>query len=161
MSPPPTHLSVPFPYRLLFLYIEPLGAFFGTIVNLTTPTTYLASLSPAAVPSTYDPLTYPIYAQLAGHLLLFAWLQAALLRSTNDLKVWKIVLAGIALCDVLHLWGSLIVLGSQGFWDVRTWRWEEWVSLGMLWGPGAMRVMFCAGVGLEEGGGDDKREKET
>ena len=161
MLPPPNHLSVPLPYRLLFLYIEPLGAFFGTIVNLTSPATYLASLSPAALPSTYDPLTYPIYAQLAGHLLLFAWLQAVLLRSTDDLKVWKIVLAGIALCDVLHLWGSLEVLGLRGFWDVRTWRWEDWVSLGMLWGPGAMRVMFCAGVGLGKEERDGKKEKEN
>ena len=82
-----------------------------------------------------------------------------LLRSTDDLKVWKIVLAGIVLCDVLHLWGSLEVLGSQGFWDVRKWRWEEWVSLGMLWGPGAMRVMFCAGVGLGEEERDGKMQK--
>ena len=141
---------IPLPYRLLFLYVEPVCALFGAIINLVSPITYLLSLSPNATPSTYDPLTSPIYAQLAGHLLLFTWLQAVLLRSTDDLRVWKIVLAGIVLCDLLHLWGSAQLLGLRGFVDPRAWRLEEWVNFVMLYGPGAMRVVFCMGWGLGE-----------
>lgn len=144
--PPPS--PIPLPYRLLFLYIEPFSALLGTYINLVSPPTYLLSLSPTATTSTYSSLTYPIYAQLAGHLLLFAWLQAVLLRSTNDLKVWKTVLAGMVLCDLLHLWGSAQVLGWSGFVNPTTWRWEEWVNFVMLYGPGGMRIAFCMGVGL-------------
>jgi len=75
---------IPLPYRVLFLYFEPVAALFGTCINLVLPAPYLLSLSPRA---TYSHLTYPIYAQLAGHLLLFAWLQAVFLRSTASVKI--------------------------------------------------------------------------
>jgi len=76
---PVSHSHFPLPYRVLFLYFEPVAALFGTCINVFSPSPYLLSLSPRA---TYSPLTYPVYAQLAGHLLLFAWLQVVLLRST-------------------------------------------------------------------------------
>ena len=142
--------SVPFLYRFVFLYFEPVAAFFGTLVNLLDPVRYLQSLSPTATASTYSPATQPIYDQLAAHLLFFAWSQAVVLRSTDDTRVWKTVLFGMFLCDVLHLYGSYKVLGSEIFLDLRTWRWEEWVNFLMLYGPGSLRLAYCVGIGLEE-----------
>ncbi|KAL8726356.1 MAG: hypothetical protein Q9166_006763 [cf. Caloplaca sp. 2 TL-2023] len=102
-----SHTHIALPYRLAFLYIEPIAAFFGTLTTLFYPKAYLHSLSPTA---TYSPLSYPIYAQIAGHDLLFSWLQAVLLRSTSSVKIWKIVLFGILMCDVLHLYGSCVTM---------------------------------------------------
>ncbi|KAM0796286.1 hypothetical protein BDR22DRAFT_868021 [Usnea florida] len=62
----------PFIYRFLFLYLEPISAFLGTIVNILDPLRYLQSLSPAARALSYSPLTKPIYDQLATHLLFFS-----------------------------------------------------------------------------------------
>lgn len=148
-----SHAHIALPYRIMFLYIEPLAAFFGTYVNLTDPTSYLLSLAPSATSTTYSPLTYPIYAQIAGHLLLFSWLQAVLLRSTDSLQTWKIVLFGIFMCDTLHLYGNYVGMGATAFLDPRLWRWEDWITLGMTYGPGAMRLTFCLGIGVgnEEG----------
>ncbi|KAL8687752.1 MAG: hypothetical protein Q9218_006167 [Villophora microphyllina] len=143
-----SHDHIALPYRIVFLYIEPIAAFFGTFVTLTDPSKYLQSLSPSATSATYSPLTYPIYAQLAGHLLLFSWLQAGLLRSSSEVKIWKIVLFGILMCDTLHLYGDYVGLGAKAFFDPRLWRWEEWVTFGMTYGPGAMRVAFCLDVGV-------------
>ncbi|KAL8878533.1 MAG: hypothetical protein Q9198_003676 [Flavoplaca austrocitrina] len=140
-----SHAHIALPYRILFLYIEPLAAFFGTYTNLFQPEPYLLSLSPNAV---YSSLTYPIYAQIAGHDLLFSWLQAVLLRSTSSVKIWKIVLFGMLMCDVLHLYGSYVVLGAGGFFNPQTWRWEEWITFVMTYGPGLLRAAFCLGIGV-------------
>ena len=142
---------IPFPYRFLFLYLEPLGAFFGTTVNIFDPLRYLQSLSPTATASAYSPLTQPIYDQLAAHLLFFSWSQAVVLRSTDDIKVWKALLFGMFLCDILHLFASYRILGPEVFFSPRLWRWEEWVNFIMLYGPGGLRLAFCAGVGVRRG----------
>lgn len=146
-----TEPPIPFPYRFLFLYLEPAGAFFGTIVNIFDPLKYLQSLSPTATASTYSPLTQPIYDQLAAHLLFFSWSQAVVLRSTHDIKVWKALLFGMFLCDILHLFASYRILGPEIFFSPTLWRWEEWVNFIMLYGPGGLRLAFCAGVGLGRG----------
>ncbi|KAI4103873.1 MAG: hypothetical protein L6R37_003598 [Teloschistes peruensis] len=145
-----SHGHIALPYRIMFLYFEPLAAFFGTYVNLTQPSSYLQSLSPSATSTTYSPLTYPVYAQIAGHLLLFSWLQAVLLRSNASVQTWKIVLFGILMCDILHLYGDYVGLGATAFFDPRLWRWEEWVTFVMTYGPGAMRIAFCLEIGVGE-----------
>ena len=142
------YAEVPLVYRLLFLYIEPFGAFMGTIINIFDPLRYLQSLSPAATMSDFSPLTRPIYDQLAAHLLFFSWSQAVVLRYTEDLRVWKTLLFGMFLCDVLHLYASYRILGTEVFLNPAMWRWEEWVNFVMLYGPGGLRLAFCAGFGL-------------
>ncbi|KAL8996262.1 MAG: hypothetical protein Q9169_004193 [Polycauliona sp. 2 TL-2023] len=137
------HIAIP--YRILFLYIEPLAALLGTYTNLFQPEPYLLSLSPKA---TYSSLTYPVYAQIAGHDLLFSWLQAVLLRQTSSVKIWKTVLFGMLMCDILHLYGSYVILGAEGFFDPRTWRWEEWITFVMTYGPGLLRAAFCLEIGV-------------
>ena len=137
-------------YRLLFLYIEPAGAFLGFLITLLDPFQYLHSLSPQAVPADMSPLESPIYDQLSAHLLRFAWSQAVVLRMTSDLRTWKLILFGMFLCDVFHLWGSARILGTDVFFNPRLWRWEEWVNFIMLYGPGSLRLAFCAGFGINE-----------
>lgn len=154
MTPP----NIPLPYRFLFLYFEPFAAFGGTLITLTDPSRYLLSLSPAATPLTYLPLTSPIYDQLSGHLLNFAWGQAIVLRTTSELKVWKAVLFGMFLCDLLHLWASARILGWAVFLNPLMWRWEEWLNFVMLYGPGMMRL----GVVMEVGFGNrSEKAKDT
>lgn len=146
-----TKHPIPTLYRFLFLYFEPACAFFGAVINIFDPLRYLQSLSPTATASTYSSLTQPIYDQLAAHLLFFSWSQAVVLRSTEDVKVWKTLLFGMFLCDVLHLFASFRILGPRVFLSPSLWRWEEWVNFIMLYGPGGLRLAFCAGVGVRNG----------
>lgn len=134
-------------YRFLFLYFEPFAAFGGAVLNIFFPASYLETLAPHA---TFDPLEFPVYVQLAGHLVLFTWIQAVLLRATGSPQLWRTVLFGILLCDCLHLYSDFAALGADVFFDPRLWRKEEWLTFVMTYGPGAARILFCLGVGVGE-----------
>lgn len=136
---------IPFAYRFVFLWFEPLAALGGTFLLWFNPEMILNTMSPM---SRFAPDNKVIYDQLAATYALFAYNEAILLRSTNDLRVWRTVVIGILLCDAMHMYASWAVLGSV-FWSPGAWRWEDWVNLGSLWGQGAVRVAFLAGVGLE------------
>ena len=144
MAPP----KVPFIYRFIFLYFEPLAAVSGAYITLTTPSLYLSILSPHITPETYLPLTQPIYDQLTAHLLLFAWCEGILLRFLPDVRQWKVLFAGILICDILHLYGQWKALGTEMFLNPTMWRWQDWINFVTLYGQGALRVAFCSGVGL-------------
>lgn len=103
-------------------------------------------MAPAAKYATDNQI---IYDQLAATYLLFAFNKAIILHTTNDLRVWRGILIGILMCDTIHLYGSWAALGGIVFWDPRTWRPEDWVSLVSLWGQAAVRLAFVAGVGLK------------
>ena len=140
-------MDIPFLYRFVFLYFEPFAAFFGTLINLFNPISFLQTMSPAATSSTI-PSPQVLHDQLAALLFLFAWFEAVVLRSTKDVSVWKAVLFGMFLCDVLHLFASYRELGIEVFLDPGKWRAQEWVNFIMLYGPGSLRLAFCAGIGL-------------
>jgi hypothetical protein len=149
MDPP-----IPSVYQFVFLYFEPVLAFFGTIILLTQPKTFLNTMSPTATISNSNKV---IYDQLAATYGLFAWNEAIVLRligrnqTSSAIKLWKAILLGILLCDVVHLYGSWDALGTDIFWNPGRWRWEDWVNLGSLWGQGAVRVAFLLDIGLQKG----------
>lgn len=80
------------------------------------------------------------------------------LRSTNDLKMWKAILLGILICDVLHLYGAWLTMGSI-FWDLGAWRAQDWINIGSLVVFGATRAAFLVGVGLDEKGMAEQAKK--
>ncbi|ERF71484.1 hypothetical protein EPUS_00473 [Endocarpon pusillum Z07020] len=147
-----------FPYRFLFLYFEPFAAFAGALKVVLTPVSYLQVFSPSATSTTYNPLEQPIYDQVGALLLLFAWCQAVVLRvAGEDVRVWKSILFGMFLCDCVHLASQYRILGWEVFVNPSRWRMEEWVNFVMLYGPGSLRLAFCAGLGLGEDGSRVKR----
>lgn len=141
-----TLINIPFLYRFVFLWFEPLAAFGGSLILWFAPALFLNTMSPT---SRYAPDSKVMYDQVAATYTLFAYNEAVLLRSTNDLRVWRTVVIGILICDVLHMYASWAALGSV-FWTPGVWRWEDWVNLGSLWGQAAVRVAFLMGVGLED-----------
>ncbi|MCJ1317860.1 hypothetical protein MMC15_003187 [Xylographa vitiligo] len=144
----PDLTSIPLPYRILLLYVEPIAAFNGAILAHWFPAYYLAGMSPSATISTYSSPAQVIFDQLAACYFLFAFNEAVVLRSTSDLRVWKAIVLGILICDLIHLYGTWEALGVA-FWDPKIWRFEDWVNLTMLYGPGGMRLAFLMGVGLK------------
>jgi hypothetical protein len=148
MDPP-----IPLIYQFVFLYFEPVMAFFGSIILLTQPTTFLNTMSPTATVASSNKV---IYDQLGATYALFAWNEAVLLRligrtqTATTIRLWKAILLGILICDLVHLYGSWDALGADVFWNASRWRWEDWVNLGSLWGQGAVRVAFLLDVGLQK-----------
>ena len=169
--PPTTTPHIPWPYTLFLLYIEPLAAFLGAIQAAFLPDVYLSFFTADTIPrltsyatnlspdlTTFNHILQIPLDQLAACYVLFAWNQAITLRiARHDIRVWKTIVLGIALCDVLHLWGAWRMMG-EAFLDMTAWRWQDWVNMAMLWPPLVMRLCFVAGVGLREGQENVKRK---
>ncbi|KAI0311780.1 hypothetical protein OF83DRAFT_1166216 [Amylostereum chailletii] len=147
--------AIPFVYRLFFLYIEPLLALAGAYYAAIQPSSYLHELLPFA-PSYHTPPpgvagppatpTLMALHQLANLYLLFALNEHFVLASTDALRTWKTLLAGLLVADAGHL-VSMVPAGRRAF--------EVW-AVGFVYLGAGMRVCFLMGVGL----GETKVERE-
>ncbi|KAK8125371.1 uncharacterized protein PG998_001130 [Apiospora kogelbergensis] len=111
--------TLPLPYRLFFLVIEPISALVGAYYAHFRKADYLAlTHPPTAPPSNAIPAgTSIVLSQLANLYLLFALNEALVLRSTSDLFVWKTVLFVLLLADLGHLYSvAALGAGSTGTW---------------------------------------------
>lgn len=144
---------IPFAYRGLLLYLEPFFAFNGSMLCLFAPDVFLNTYSPTL---RYSPDSQIIYDQLAATYLLFAFNQLVVLRITNDLRVWKAIVAGILVCDTVHLWAGLKVMGIELFMSPWMWRLEDWIAMLTLLIPVSMRVAFLSEVGIKRNDGGYK-----
>jgi hypothetical protein len=145
-------MYIPLAYRLLFLYIDPVAALFGAYLLMRDPARFLATMSPAAALAASNKV---VYDQLAATYVLLAWTEGVVLRiagtpraSGVTMRVWKGVLAGALVCDIMHLWGSWAALGGEVFWNPIRWRGEDWGNLGFLWIIAAARLGFLLGAGF-------------
>lgn len=148
--------TIPLPYRILLLYFEPVAALNGALITHFFPHHYLLGMSPTATSSSYNAASQIVYDQLAACYVLFAFNEAVVLRVTSELRVWKAMVLGILLCDLVHLYGSWTVMGTEMFVSPWLWRMEDWVNLAMLYGPGAMRLGLLFEVGFANGKGKGK-----
>jgi len=146
-------MSIPFfPYRLFFLYIEPIAALGGACYAGGLPQTYLADLVLTPDASTPPQSVLPasvlmtLY-QLSNLYLLFAINEHLVLSSTNSIKTWKRLLFGLLIADFGHLW-SVAPLGPEVYWRVWDWNAMMWGSVGFVYMGAATRIAFLLGLGL-------------
>lgn len=113
-------------------------------------------MSPRANLSHYQSDVHQIiFDQLAATYFLFAFNQAVVLRVAGEgqggLRVWRVMLAGMLLCDLVHLWGTTKALGGLGaLLAPAGWRFYDWVNVVMLILPIVLRGSFLAGWGVSE-----------
>jgi hypothetical protein len=143
---------IPLPYRALLLYLEPIMAFNGAILCIFFPALFLSTFSPYLA---YHADSQLIYNQLAATYTLFAFNQAVVLRVAKDLRVWKAIVLGILVCDIVHLWAGFDVMRKDGTMWPGVWRAEDWVAVASLVVPMGLRVAFLAGLGVQE---EDEKE---
>lgn len=74
--------AVPFILRLILLTIEPLFAVMGSILVFTDPGTYASMSTRHAV--TFAPDTAFLYTTMGGGWLYFAYVEAVVLRATDE-----------------------------------------------------------------------------
>lgn len=156
-----------FPYRLFFLYIEPISALLGAYYAAFKPNEYLRDLSLNVVPSSSSaasssPLTTQtnmVLLQLANLYLLFALNEHFVLSSTSSLVTWRRLLMGLLIADFGHL-VTMAPLGSEVFWSVWNWNAMVWGSVGFVYMGATMRLCFLSGIGLANAT-ESRRQKET
>ncbi|KAJ7289287.1 hypothetical protein C8J57DRAFT_1277229 [Mycena rebaudengoi] len=143
--------TIPFIYKLFFLYIEPISALAGAYYAAFRPAEYIRDLSLAGIPAA-DPVALTtqgnmVLLQLANLYLLFALNEHLVLSSTTSLKTWRRLLFGLLVADFGHLI-SMAPLGVDVFWRVGDWNAMVWGSVGFVYAGASMRMAFLAGLGL-------------
>lgn len=153
VAAPADVVHIPALYRLFLLYVEPVLAVQGAVMCARSPLWYLSVMTPHANRSHYHPILQVVFDQLAATYLLFAFNQAVVLRvAEGNLRVWKAMVFGMLVCDVIHMYATKNALGWDLQLDPAGWRFYDWFNLAVLYGMGAMRIAFLAGIGVKEGG---------
>jgi hypothetical protein len=151
---------IPFPYRLFFLYVEPISALAGAYYAAIHPSEYLLDLvSPIQSDFSRAPLDTPTSMtlfQLSNLYLLFALNEHLVLSSTSSLKTWRRLLFSLLVADFGHL-ATMIPAGTEIFGNVSKWNAMAWGSVGFVYLGASLRLCFLAGVGLER---DERRATE-
>ncbi|KAF2014712.1 hypothetical protein BU24DRAFT_423611 [Aaosphaeria arxii CBS 175.79] len=145
---------IPLLYRIMFLYFEPFSAFNGALLCHFRPANFLTTMSATA---TYSPSVQVIFDQVAACYILFAFNEAVVLRITKELRVWKTMILGMVLCDMLHIYGSWQALGTEVSLRPWLWRSEDALNMTILYGFLLLRLAFLAGIGLGKGVSEKKQ----
>lgn len=152
-------MAIPFyPYKLFFLYLEPISALAGAYYAFFKPEDYLRDLSLGGS-LTGHPLstqTNMVLTQLANLYLLFALNEHFVLSSTSSVKTWRRLLFGLLVADFGHLL-SMAPLGSPVFWQVSEWNAMTWGSVAFVYLGASLRISFLAGLGLGKSEEQEKR----
>lgn len=146
-------------YRAYFLWFEPLIALLGALgATFLDAKPVLVGITPismlAAASAPITPFTRALLDQLCAFWFLVAFNQAVILRVTQDLRVWKALLLGMALCDAAHIC-SLVSTDMDAFVNVTAWRGSDWLNNGTLFAGLILRTMFLLGAPLRDS--KDKR----
>lgn len=151
MTPP----NIPLFYRVWLLWLEPAMALNGARYLWCTPEVYLDYMPMTAA---WSPKSQIVYDQLAATYLLFAFNQAVTLRIVHDLRIWKVLLFGMALCDAGHIYSIWAEMGTKEVFSPGNWRPHDWVTIISTVGPIILRLAFVLGLGL---GGSQKGTKKV
>ncbi|OCB87205.1 hypothetical protein A7U60_g5721 [Sanghuangporus baumii] len=146
---------IPFlPYRLFFLYIEPISALLGAMyaarpakyLSLLTLTS-ISSNTPAAEASSSQ-VRMALY-QLSNLYLLFALNEHLVLSSTDSIRTWRRLLFCLLVADFGHL-ATMAPLGLDAYWKAWEWNAMLWGSIGFVYAGASMRLAFLFGIGIKE-----------
>ncbi|KAL1297085.1 hypothetical protein AAFC00_004669 [Neodothiora populina] len=150
--------DIPLVYRLFFLYIEPVATAVGAYYAHFQQQAYLQMTYTSAQTSLLGPSTREsiVLSQLANMYAVFALNEALVLRSTANLRVWKVFLFGLLLADFGHLY-SVNSVGFDVYW--RFWEWNAmyWGNLGFVYAGATFRTAFLLGLGLKAASSHKKK----
>lgn len=141
------------PYKVFFLYIEPVSALVGAYYAAFLPSQYLGLLT--LKPSLEQSLS-PVHhhtsvgislAHLANLYLLFAINEHVVLRSSSSVATWRALLFGLLLADFGHL-ATMAPLGAEVYWKFWDWNAMVWGSVGFVYLGASLRTAFLLGLGI-------------
>jgi hypothetical protein len=146
--------SIALPYRIYFLYLDPIMALGGVYLIATDATKFIKSTVPDTLslePSTITPLITLLLTNIAALYAYLAINEALILRVTNQLTVWKAVIAALVITDVGHVYAVWAAAPERfSFGELESYTFEERVNLGILVGGLGLRLAFLAGIGVRK-----------
>ena len=145
-----TSTSIPFVYRLVFTYIDPIFCALGVITHVLAPVKTIEGYSPLFLS---PPRTETIHLldSMAGFFAMFAVIEGVLLRvRATDGTVWRIVQTGGVFVDLFMTIGCVRMLATEGRLDYGAWRGDDWrLGVGNA-GMGLLRLACAMGWGFTE-----------
>lgn len=144
-----TMATIPLPYMIFFLWIEPVATLAGAFYAWIKPQTYLELTHAASAPGILGlPTSTQVALQQLGNLYVaFAINEALVLRATSDVKVWRALLLGLLIADFGHLL-SCYPLGLSMYYDVRNWNAIAYGNYLFVYCGAATRICFLLGIGM-------------
>jgi hypothetical protein len=143
--------KIALPYRIFFLYIDPVCALGGTYLSLVDPERLLLGTVPLPAfimesPLTITPIMQLLITNIGALYALFAMNEAIVLRCTREKSVWTAIIAGMLVSDFGHLY-AVYAIAPERVLQLVSWSSDEWVNYGMLVGGALMRCAFLLGLG--------------
>lgn len=143
--------KIALPYRIFFLYIEPVFALGGTYLCMADPERFLLGTMPLpafimASPLTISPLIKFLLTNIGALYALFAMNEAIVLRCTREKSVWYAIIGGMLASDFGHLY-AVYAIAPERVAQIASWTSDEWINYGTLLGGALMRCAFLLGVG--------------
>ena len=143
--------KIALPYRIFFLYIEPVFALGGTYLCLADPERFLLGTVPlpafvTASPLTISPLIQLLLTNIGALYLLFAMNEAIVLRCTREKNVWYAIIGGMLASDFGHRY-AVYAIAPERVLQFVSWSSDEWINYGTLLGGALLRCAFLLGVG--------------
>jgi hypothetical protein len=90
--------------------------------------------------------------QLAAAYVFFAVIEGLVLRTTNDIQVWRTIIFALLVCDIGHLCATWTEMGRQDMLSPWSWRAIDGVTMFTFVAPFMLRVAFLLEVGLRKEG---------
>jgi hypothetical protein len=114
-----------------------------------TPQVMLDALAPAPL-SAYNPDQGFLLHQLAAMYTFVAIMLGGVLRVSDDIKVWRVITAGVLLIDIAMLGSTYVTLEQQGRLSVETLRSVDWGNILFTGLVAVIRIFFLVGVGVQK-----------
>ena len=136
--------SIPLFYRLVHFYLEPVFALNGAYQLLAAPRDFWIMLKPDLAG---DPAQPFLNTHIAGSWAMLAFIEAMVLRATDDPRVWRWLLLGLIISDVFYMasFGWVFPNMVLAPWSLRQ---GDWVNIVGTVPTFATRVAFVLGVGM-------------
>lgn len=141
----PGPVSIPSSFRLTITTMEPVIALSGAIQALLSPSIYMASMTRGAVD--FSPPMEFLHTELGGAWLYFAFIEAVVLRISDDERLWRFLCAGMLLSDLAWCHSVAQAVGGWRIWtDITIWSAADhfmfWTSAPIA----IMRLLIVLGV---------------
>jgi hypothetical protein len=143
--------KIALPYRIFFLYIEPVLALGGTYLPIADPHRFVVGTVPQpaiimASPLTITPIMQLFLTNIAALYALFAINEAIVLRCTSEKSVWYGIIGGMLASDIGHLYAVYAIAPERAL-QFASWNSDEWINYGSLVGGALLRLSFLLGIG--------------
>lgn len=135
-------------YRFWFLWLDPAILAVTVYALVLTPQVMLDAFIPPPL-SAYDPNQGFLIHQLAALFTFTAIILGGVLRASNDIQVWRVVITAVLVVDVAMFASNYATLKQQDRLSLEAMRSEDWSNILFTGLVTAIRIFFLAGVGVQ------------